>query len=330
MDIKKNKGADFSSIIGILVSVVLAYLSAICTLPSSGIVSTLPVTAVTAILASFICKKRSYIYASFAVMPFLATLLLGFDVKRAVIVLILSVASAYFAVLAKRAILTVIKSRNPDAAKKSKSVFAVSVVLTVALWLIGFGNPISFAVSESRNSDFAKDRYADEIELKNTYFDISSFSYLTEISFYGAEAGTHYYISAEKHDDYIDFHVNETILDIKDIFNAKTALPSDCFKCYINQDEFVFGGDKKLSENLKNTEFLIIREEYVPDMDGFKGLYNNLMTYATASDDLLYKSITMTAKGLDGRIYYAYKNYNEDVVFSVDNNELGESIKKFN
>lgn len=331
MDIKKNKNTGFSFAIGIFASVVLAYISAVCTLPSSGIVSTFPVTAIMAIIVSFICKKRNYIYTSFTIMPFLTTLLFGFNIKRAIIVSILSIIITFFAILAKRAILTAIKSNNAATAGKCRTIFAVAVFFTLSTWLIGYGNPVSFVNSENRNSNFARERYADAVEIKTTFFDINSFSYLTEISFENASSGKHYYICDGKRDDYIDFHINETFLDAKDIFSSKTALPANCLECYINKDEFVFGGKEKLNENLMNTEYLVIREEAVPDMDGFKDLYNNLMMFAMASDDLKYKSITMTATGLDGKAYYAYKKHNADVVFSVGNKELGQSVaEKFN
>ena len=97
MDKKKN-----FSINDIVVSGILSYIAAICSLPSTGIVSTLPVAAICAIVASFISSSHILIYILFGLMPLLLNCLYGFDLSRALFFAVIGIITIFFAILFKK------------------------------------------------------------------------------------------------------------------------------------------------------------------------------------------------------------------------------------
>ena len=329
-----NKNANKSQLyskLGIPAAVLLSYVSALCALPSCGFFTSLPIAPVLAVVISFFCKQRNIIYISMAFMHFITPLLFGYGVKTCVISTLTALLLSYLAILAKRALITVKKSDNKNVVAKSKTVLTVTATVCVILWLVCCGNPVSFFIAENSNIKTAEEKYPGKLETGATYFDLSRFEYVTEITFNGKDEGGKYYISSGRTDDYLRFHMAETLLDAVSRFSGKTALPESTLVCYIDKDEFIFGQSGEYNANFKNAEYLMERAEAVTGMKGFKDLYNNLMEYAKQSDDLVYKSITVTAKGIDGKTYYAYKEYGTDTVFSTNNKELEKSLKeKFN
>ena len=83
----------------IIISGICAYIAGICSLPSSGLLSTLPAAAVLSVIASFFCKNKVYIYSLMGIMPLLLNCLFDFGIKRAVASAIVFIASSVFAIL---------------------------------------------------------------------------------------------------------------------------------------------------------------------------------------------------------------------------------------
>lgn len=319
------------SFLGIPAAVLFSYISAVCALPSSGIFTALPLSALFAVCASLICKNRKFIYAAMAIMHFLTPLLFGFDTVRGILNAALAAAASFLAILAKRGFVTVSISKNPNAVKKSKAVIAASLILSIVLWLVCLGNPISLMLADSSNKSFAKECYGDSVKAQSTFFDVTRFEYVTEITFDSAKEGEKYYISDGKTDDYRAYHLAEASVKATDYFEGQTAISADFVKCFIDSESFIPGNGGDLSVLLPYTEYFIERTESVTGLNGFKELYGNLMTYADKSDTLVYKSIIMTAPGMDGKTYYAYKEYGKTAVFSVDDEQLEKSLsEKFN
>jgi len=319
------------SFLGIPAAVLFSYLSAVCALPSSGIFTALPFSALFAVCASLICKNRKTIYAAMAIMHFLTPLLFGFDMLRGLLNAAVAAAASFLAILAKRGFITVKKSKNPDAVKKSKAVIAFSLILSVILWLVCLGNPVSLMLADSSNKSFAKESYGDAVKAQSTFFDVTRFEYVTEITFNNAKEGEKYYISDGRTDDYRAYYLAEATVKATDYFEGQTAISTDFVKCYIDSESFIPGNGGDLSMLLPHTEYFVERTESVTGLSGFAELYGNLMTYADKSDTLVYKSIIMTAPGMDGKTYYAYKEFGKDAVFSVDDEQYKKELKeKFN
>ncbi len=313
------------SVTEICVSVLCAYVASLGALPSSGFFTCLPVAAVMTLVALFFCKSRKLIYISMAVMPVITTLLFGYEIKYGILSAAVAVASAYFVLLAKRAFVTLKKSQSDAVKTKSKTVLVISCILTLAVWLVFCGNPVSFLISDVANKEYAKELYQDKVKCENTYFDAFAFDYLTEVTFDGAEAGKMYYISANGTDGFKDHHIDSLIFIAKDYFERKTALPADDVMCYIDKNTFVYN-EEDFEVNFAEMEYLVPRTEQVTGRAGFRKLYTNLMVYADQSEYFIYKSIIITANGMNGKTYYAYKEYGKEPVFMVDTSELVEKF----
>ena len=326
MENKFNEQIKVSAL-EISAAVLCAYVTALAALPSSGFFTCLPVAAVMTLLALFFCKSRVTIYISMAVMPVITTLLFGYELKYGVLDAGVAVVSAYFVLLAKRAFVTIKKAQSNAVRTKSRTVFVISLVLILAIWLVFCGNPVSFLLSDSANKGYAEEKYQGDVKCENTYFDVFSFDYLTEITFEGADAGERYYISAYGTDGFKDYHIENLIFTAKDYFERKTALPGDDVECYIDKNSFVYSGNEDLMVNFAEVEYYIPRTEQVTGRAGFRKLYASLMVYAEQSEDFSYKSIIITANGMNGKTYYAYKEYGKEPVFTVDNHEI---VEKFN
>lgn len=332
-----NKTKDKNGLVqslGIPAAVILAYIGSVCALPSSGLLTTIPFAVIFAAITSFICKDRKIIYIAVAVMNILTTVLMGYDLKRAVISAIIATASTYFAILCKRAFITFKKTDKKNIKGKSKVVLVISAVICILIWLVFLGNPVSFMLAQDKNTAVAEEKYPGKLETGATFFDVTRFEYVTEITFDAGLPGEKYYISTGKTDDYIGFHIEETLMDAADYFSGRTALPAEALKCYIAKEDFIFGETRENNANYKNTEYLMERSEIVTGMDGFEDLYESLTVYAKQSEDLVYKSFTMTAKDMNGKTYYAHKELGKDVVFFADHIENEPFIKniteKFN
>ena len=118
-DKNSNHGKKQISSLEIITAVVCAYISAVCTVPTSGIFTSIPITLILAVVASFICKKRIMIYTCMFVCPIVLNALNRVSVVRCIVVGVVCLGIAFFAILAKRGLLTAIY-----ASKNKREIFS--------------------------------------------------------------------------------------------------------------------------------------------------------------------------------------------------------------
>lgn len=325
---KNNKQ---TSVLGIAVSVLCGYLTAICVLPSSGVLSALPSAVVFSVAVWFFCKKRPYIYVSMAVMPFLVSLLQNFSVAKAVVVGVFCGVISAVTLLAIRGVRSCVASKKAgksDAFGKSVAVTAVSVVAVAVLQLALFGNPISLLNADKTNKNAVTLAYGDAVSTGSTYYEIADGKYLTEIKFDGAEPTERAYFAEGSRDDFKASLIDDIVFGSKQYFSAYSTLDVSEIKCRIDGDSFVYTGDVNPADYYSQAEYLIERNEKVTGVTNFGKLYREIMKYALESEDLQYSKITVTATDNDGNVYYAEKSANSGAVFSKDNGERLNELQR--
>lgn len=289
---------------------ILAYITAICTLPSSGIWTSLPVAFLLSYLAAYVCASRVVIYAMMTVLPLTLNLLFGFELRHATVAAAYGLVSSFLAVLAKRALYTAKVSRqkkNGGIYTKSVTVLAVSVVAGAAVWLVCFGNPVSAVVAKGNNTAYVKENYGDAVRCGYTYHFFGE-GYVTEITFEQAENGKAYYISGGR-DDYYQFVAERLYVEASDYFERQTTIDADGVKCYIDGKRLGITPDSDYMEYLDEYEYFVEISQIVTDADSFRRVYENVSDFTDMSDTFRYKSVTVCAKDAEGNSYYAYKQY---------------------
>lgn len=325
-----NKTKENISAVGIAAAVICAYAQAVCVLPSSGILSSLPTAIVFSAIAVIFCRTRWLIYLSMGLMPFLTSLLYNFDTEKAVQTAIFSAVISALTVLAIRALKTALKAKKigkRSIFSKSCAVFCVSAVLAVILQAVLFGSPISLKKADSANTESAEKLYGEAIECGKTHYDAFSHSYLTEISFDGGDPKNHYYFADGSKDDFEEFIIDGIVLDAKDYFASHSALDASEILCRIDSENFVYSADYKSEDYFSQAEYLLVRNETVTGVTNFGKLYREIMKYALSSEDLEYACITVAAKDTDGNVYYAVKLPGKSASFSKDGGETLESLQ---
>ena len=325
--IKKIRESREMSVIAVGI---LAYITAICTLPSAGIWTSLPFAFVLSYLAGYLCSSRILIYSLMTVLPLTLNLLYGFEVHHAIIAAVYGLVSSLFAVLAKRAVYTVKVSKqkkNGNIYAKSVFVLAVAVIAGVAVWLVCFGNPISAFVAKGHNTEYVKNNYGDTVEIGYTYYSFGE-GYLTEISFEQAENGKAYYVSDEGRDDYYQFITERLYTEASDYFERQTTIDAGGVECYLDGKALGITPDSDYTEHLEELEYLLQIPETVSDINSFKNVYENVSDFTDMSDTFIYKSITVCAKDSEGNSYYAYKEYGKQPEFIFKNSEFQKTISE--
>lgn len=335
MNLKKEiKQSDSGKLTkDLLWSGIFSYICAICLLPSSGIVSTLPVPFLLAVACYFFCKTRWLIYIFFGTMPLLLNSLYGFPFENTLIVAVSSLISAYLGVLVKRAVLTLrYAKKKGDSERHSKSVAVVCVAGIVAafVWLFVFGNPVSAVIKSVQNHNYTVVRYADTVNTSYTYYDVIRKQYLTKISFKGEPAGKDFYVSYPETDGYNEYCLQLISADAADYFERKTAIAAGDIKCYLDTEYTVLSPQSDYREYLKDFEYLIEISSEVTGLRGFRIVFENLNEYLSLPDNFEYKSITISAKDAVGNSYYAHLSYGNRVrYYYADENFMSEIDTKF-
>ncbi len=309
---------------------ILAYITAICTLPSAGIWTSLPFAFVLSYLAGYLCSSRILIYSLMTVLPLTLNLLYGFEVRHAIVAAVYGFVSSLFAVLAKRAVYTAKVSKqkkNGNIFTKSVFVLAVSVIAGVAVWLVCFGNPVSAFVAKVNNTEYIKNNYGDTVKCGYTYHSFGE-GYLTEIEFEQAENGEVYYVSDKGRDDYYTFISERLYTEASDYFERQTTIDASGVECYIDGKTLGITPESDYKDYLDEFEYLLQIPEIVADMNSFKRVYANVSDFTDMSDTFIYKSITVCAKDSEGNTYYAYKEYSKQPEFIFNNIEFNKTISE--
>ncbi len=309
---------------------ILAYITAICTLPSAGIWTSVPFAFVLSYLSGYVCASRILIYSMMTVLPMTLNLLYGFEVRHAIVAAVYGLFSSLFAVLAKRAVYTAKVSKqkkNGSIYAKSVFVLAVAAFAGVAVWLVCFGNPISAFVAKGHNAKYVENNYGDTVESGYTYYSFGE-GYLTEIAFEKAEKGKSYYVSDKGRDDYYLFCADRIYTEARDYFERQTTIDADGVKCYLDGKTFGINTETDYKDYLDEFEYLLEIPETVTDINSFKNVYGNVSDFTDMSDTFIYKSITVCAKDSGGKSYYAYKEFGKQPEFIFENNEFNKTISE--
>ena len=286
-----------------------AYLAALCTLPSTGIWTTLPAAGLLAVAVSFICRSRKIICLFMGVMPLLLNCLYGFSLSRAVFAGVVCFVMAWLCILAKRAVITARKSRSAGERTvfcKSLAVLICSLVGTVAVWLACFGNPISAQIAGKSNARAVSEQYGEAVQTKSTYYDAFTHRYLTQIDFSGADGAQRYYYSAAGRDDYGTYCLEKLTEDAADYFERMTTLESDSVYVRLDREEVPLSADTDYTLYLDRFEYLLPVTVTITDAADFYSVVTQMLRYLTLSDSFVYRSITLAANGTDETPYLAY------------------------
>lgn len=292
-----------------LIAGVCSYILAICTLPSSGIATTLPCAFVLSVLCGFLCRTRWMIYALFTAMPLLLNCLYGFPFTRSVALSVISLISTFFGILTMRAIKTFVhakKYKQRDVVSKSCVVLAISVCASVFLWLYGSGNPVSAVILSQKNKEYVMEKYAEKLETAYTYFDIEKRLYLTKITFPGQVIGKDYYVSYPVLDDYENYCLELLKNDAKKYFKGQTTLDTENVRCYMDVSDKVLSPDSNYKDYLGEFEYLIEISDEITGLKGFRSTCDHLAEYINLSETFEYKSVTFSGEDLNGNSYFAH------------------------
>ncbi len=308
---KREENTKYSkiSVKDAAISGICAYLCAICTLPSSGIATTLPAAFVLSVLGSVFCKTKWMIYAFFTAMPLLLNCLYGFPFSRAVSIAAISLVSAFFGVLTKRAVQTVVyarKKRNDSVVIKGGIVLVLSFAVSVALWLAFSGNPVSAMIQSAKNKDYISEKYADAVQTSYTYFDLEKRLYLTKVTFEAQPVGEEYYVSYPCVDEYENYCLELVSADAKKYFKGQTTLDTERVKCYLDTSDIAISPDENYKDHLSEFEYLVEISDEITGLKGFRSTYGHLSDYIYLSDTFEYKSVTFSGKDANGNSYFAH------------------------
>ena len=292
-----------------LIAGVCSYILAICTLPSSGIATTLPCAFVLSVICGFLCRAKWMIYAFFTAMPLLINCLYGFSFTRSVALSVISLISTFFGILTMRAIKTFVrakKNRQGDVVSKSCIVLVISVCASVFLWLYGSGNPVSALIHSAENKDYIAEKYADAVETSYTYFDIEKRLYLTKITFPEQIIAKDYYVSYPALDDYENYCLDFLENDAKKYFKGQTTLDTENVRCYLDVSDKVLSPDSNYRDYLGEFEYLIEISDEITGLKGFRSTCDHLAEYINLSETFEYKSVTFFGKDLNGNSYFTH------------------------
>ena len=288
--------------LGILAAGIAAYLTALCVLPTAGLLSTLPTAALFSLAASYFCRETWEIPTLMGVMPAVLTCLLGFSPKRAVWVGLACVLQSVLILLAKRAFRTVRKG-SADVRTKSLAVGMAAAVLCLCAYLAAFGNPISALLSQNRARALVKERYDGIVSTKATYYEMLSHAYLTEITFEAGAFDTRYYLNAEARDDY-DAFCREKLYDAaKDYFESQTTLERESTYVYLEKDERILSPETPFDAVRENMEYLLPLSGNILDKSDFESAVEQTKRFFALSDSFRYKSVTLYAGAENGEHY---------------------------
>ena len=299
------KAASDFGVRAIIAAVLFAYLTALAALPTAGLWSTLPAAAVFAVLASFFCRKRAVIYVLMGVAPFAVICLDGFSLARAFVSGVVCMVMAYLGILAKRAFLTLRKAKRGSdrvVMRKAAVMLAVSVILTAAVWLGFFGNPIGGLLAKAGNQRFVSEAYGDTVCTGYTYYDPFERAYLTQITFDEGEKAETYYVSPKGRDDYYSFCEARLLEDAKIYFEQMTTLSRDSVSCAFADGNLKLTPATSLDAVLERIDYVYEVSLPVPDEAEFDAICENLSPYFYLSDTFVYHSVGVRAQ--DGSKIY--------------------------
>ena len=291
--------------LGIVLAVFLAFFASLAVLPSSGLAATLPISFILAIAASFICREKYIVPASFLAMPLLITSFYGFGVGRAILSAAALLVISLFAVLLRRAVMTAANAKKRSDGgifKKSVLVCVLSILAALAVGVIAFGNLFSALSARSANAAYVDEKYGEKVETGYTYYDFYSHSYLTKIDFEGAQSGAVYCVGADR-DDYDTACKSELYEAAKDYFNSKTTLSPDSVYVYLDSADRALTYGEDFEKYLGEYEYLYVIPEFIADEEDFSAAFDSVTEYLGLSDTFTYRSITVAADNGAGELF---------------------------
>ncbi len=166
-----------------LLAAVIAYASALVTLPALGWVTTLPLVALLSLLAVYVVRNRRLYYLLAAVFPLAVTCLFGESVLRAAAMAVCCVLASLAAALFKRALYTAKKTKGKDASvyKKSRIAAVAAVVMLCVLSLAGSGFLPVWLNKEKAAKTYVSENFS-RLETGHTVYQPMWGRYVTELT----------------------------------------------------------------------------------------------------------------------------------------------------
>ncbi len=317
---KEVKTGGQISILSIVAAVAAGFVSALFSLPNTGLASMLPVVVITSALAALVCKEKWIIYIAAGGMAAFFNSVYGYGNVRAVVFFFVYAAVSFLSVLAVKAVKTVVYSRKSgDKSREKKAVLTavLSVLAALVIFCVFSGNLFSGLVNKKKNVDYVKENH-ENVSTSYTFYDFESAKYLTCIGFSQAEKAKNYYVSAPSRDDYYTFCTEKLSFEAKDYFEKSTTLSGETVECNIQADVKEISEDSTFENFKKDTSYVINMEERIVDFSGFRKVCEKYGRYFGMSDNFVYKSIVINAPGVEDKNYSAEFAPDGSVTYSIN------------
>lgn len=212
---KENNGIN--STVKLVICALLVFISTMAYSPTSGVLRTLPLLFLGALVSSLIKTKASLVLSLTGTFCLVIYLVFGAGVWQSVIFTLLALFQAgcglYFS-----ALLT-IRRKTEKKKTKSKCLLLCFLDVVVCFIVTGMfcGNAVSFVANKNENVDYIKKNYENEIKIKHTAYSFKDARYLTYVSFVDDS-----YIIGDKNDCFVSHSKSRELLDnVRDYYEEK-------------------------------------------------------------------------------------------------------------
>lgn len=296
----------------VVASVLIAFAASFATLPTASFVTSLPVMAAASFLALSLVADGRFYLASAALFPFLLNIFYDFGTPRALAMALLSFATAFFVSLFLRAVKTVKNASDRAAASKARVTAAASLAACAALWLFGFGDPVSWIGAHNAAGAFLAKTYGTAVTAAETSREPTQGRFLTALHFGGKEAGERYLLSLDggvpTRNDYQDYCVRAFAPSAKAYYQKALLIGTDSIDVCVPPDDVLAGitPDADYRDYLDHVTCIIRVYEQIHDREDFESVFNYMLAgkeayrngYADGS--LRYDTLILAARTADG------------------------------